>query len=107
MLHPAANRILHLVLVSVFTLSPVLFLSVAHAVEPCCGIVSIDKKTGLVTARDLKTGQTFQFTAKNAALLNTLRIGQKVAADFASGQVSVDRGEACCSIVRQLPNPGR
>jgi hypothetical protein len=66
-------------------------------------------RTGLVTARDLKTGQTFQFTAKNAALLNNLRIGQKVAADFATGQVSVDVDgvEPCCNIVRQLPNPGR
>jgi hypothetical protein len=107
MLHPAANPILHLFLVSVFTLSPLLFLSVADAGDPCCNIVSIDKRTGLVTARNLQTGQTFQFTAKNAALLNTLRIGQKVAADFASGQVSVDRSEPCCNIVRQLPNPGR
>lgn len=65
---------------------------------PCCGIYSIDRATGVVTARETATGHVFRFTVKDRTLLSQLRTGQQVWADYASGMVSVEPGEPCCSI---------
>ena len=46
--------------------------------EPCCAVVAIDPKSGLVTLRNLKTGQASIVTVKDKAKLNTLRVGQQV-----------------------------
>lgn len=66
---------------------------------PCCAIASIDRSTGVVTARETATGHVFRFTVKDRTLLSQLRTGQQVWADYASGTVSVEPGDPCCAIM--------
>jgi len=77
----------------------------AGAAAPCCAITAIDVKTGVVTAKETATGQTFQFKVTDAALLNSLKVGQGVYANFKTRQVSVNGANPCCSIV-SLGKPG-
>ncbi len=65
---------------------------------PCCGIVSIDAATGIITARVTATGNTFQFKAPDSRTLASLRVGQGVFANFGGKQVSLDGRSACCTI---------
>jgi len=44
-----------------------------HAVEDCCNIVSIDRKTGLIVVREIATGLTKALTITNDRLLEQLR----------------------------------
>lgn len=74
--------------------------------EPCCNIVAISQAAALVTARD-QAGKTFQFEVKNAALIRSLRVGQSVYADFATGKVSVNGASPCCAIVRPAEPVGK
>jgi hypothetical protein len=55
-----------------------------------CEITAINAATGLVTARANATGQVFQFSVNDAALLKTLRAGQAIYADFGTQNVSLD-----------------
>ena len=57
--------------------------------EPCCGVTAVDMRTGMVTAREISSGRTFQFKVANPAQLRGLKVGQAVAADFRTGKVSV------------------
>lgn len=70
-----------------------------QAAAPCCAITGINARTGLVTAKVNATGQVFTFQVSNARLLNLLRVGQGVYANFAGKQVSVDGVAPCCAIV--------
>ena len=83
----------------------------AEAITPCCDIAGIHAKTGLVTARVTATGKTFQFKVNDMKLLRSLKVGQKVAADFGTQKVSVDGSVPCCEIVqpalKNLPNAVR
>lgn len=97
-------------------IAPLALMQPAEAIQVCCGITAINIKSGLVTAVDETTGKTFQFKVGDRALLKGLKIGQKVAADFDSGMVSVDPSvnpvEACCNIVqspmqKDLSMPGK
>jgi hypothetical protein len=56
---------------------------------PNCAITSIDASRGLVTASDKQTGRTFQFRLANASLVQALKPGQAVSANFANRQVSL------------------
>lgn len=69
----------------------------ANAIAPCCGVTAVDAKTGVVTARVTATGQIFTFKAPGA-LLQTLKPGSPVYANFAAKQVSLNGSTACCSI---------
>jgi hypothetical protein len=73
----------------------------AHAIEPCCSITAIDARTQMVTARDARTGRTFQFKVAETRALATLKVGQPVFADFTTLKVSIqpDGLEPCCSVV--------
>lgn len=73
--------------------------------EPCCGITSVNTKTGLVTATDKTSGRVFQFQVTDAALIRTLKTGQSVAADFGAGKVTIHGGAPCCFIVTAAPRP--
>lgn len=75
-----------------------------YGADPCCSILTIGAN-GLVTARDSATGKTFQFHATNQAVRNSLRIGQKIHADFGTQQVSVDGLQPCCAIVSVSGGP--
>ncbi len=53
------------------------------AAEPVgAKITAIDAKTGMVTAKETTTGRAFQFQVKDAALLKSLKVGQKISADL-------------------------
>jgi len=73
----------------------------ADAGEPCCSITAIDAKTQTVTARETKTGRTFQFKVTDTKLLPSLKIGQAVHADFKTMKVSLDPDGVtpCCAVV--------
>ena len=54
-----------LILAAVFIVSTI---SVAQVNgQPCCAIISIDTNTGVVTAKTISTGKTFQFRVTSAA----------------------------------------
>ena len=65
---------------------------------PCCGIIAIDQRTGIVSAKVNATGQSFQFNVRDPAALARLRVGQAVYADFTTHRVSLDGRGACCTI---------
>jgi Cu/Ag efflux protein CusF len=75
-----------------------------HGGTPCCGITGM-AAGGLVTAQDTATGKTFQFQVTNQVLAKSLRVGQKVYADFGTQQVSVDGISPCCGIVSAASGP--
>lgn len=62
---------------------------VAWAADPCCAITAIDAKTGVVTAVETDTGRSFEFKVADAALLKTLKVGQKISADLKAGTVTL------------------
>jgi Cu/Ag efflux protein CusF len=68
------------------------------SIDPCCGITSVNAKSGLVNARALDGSRTFQFTVKDKSALSQLRAGQPVYADFGTNKVSVNGAEVCCNI---------
>lgn len=49
-----------------------------HRGEPCCGVTAINQATGVVTLKDLKTGNISQVTVTDKAKLKSLKIGQQV-----------------------------
>ena len=69
---------------------------------PCCAITAINARAGQVTARVNASGQVFTFTA-SASVVNSLKLGQGVYANFTSKQVSLDGRSACCQIVSITP----
>ena len=48
----------------------------AHAMQPCCMIVSIDQAKGIVTLRDNKTGEISAMKVADPAQLAKLKVGQ-------------------------------
>ena len=78
---------------------------ITEAGEPCCGITNIEGK--LITANETATGKTFQFQVTDQVLLKSLRVDQKVHADFTTMKVSVqpDGSEPCCAIVSAAGGP--
>ena len=96
---------LTLVLTMALILGTTAWLGTAHAAEPCCGITAIDAKSQTATARETKTGRTFQFRVADFKTASSLRVGQAVHADFKTMKVSVrpDAQEPCCAIVNVKP----
>ncbi len=62
----------------------------AWAGEPCCAVVSVDTRSGIVSAQDRATQRRFEFKVENAILLRRIQPGQAVTADTASGKVTLD-----------------
>lgn len=60
------------VLIAQFLVEP------AKAGELCCGVVAIDKDKGTVTLKSGQTGKMTTVRIQDPALLNQLRVGQKV-----------------------------
>lgn len=73
------------------------------AQTPCCVITGIDEQTGVVAGKVNATGQDFQFKVTDVALLPSLKIGQKVYANFKTHQVSLNGKAVCCNIVTLGP----
>jgi hypothetical protein len=66
---------------------------------PCCEITAIDARARLVTAKNLESGETFQFRVTDRRLLGSLKVGQSVYADQAAKKVGITPGDPCCTIV--------
>jgi Cu/Ag efflux protein CusF len=62
----------------------------ANPGQPNCQITNIDAATGLVRAKNLSTGQEFQFRVKDSAQLHSLHVGEDFFANLDSRQVSFD-----------------
>ena len=71
----------------------------ANPAAPCCAITTVDSASSLVTAKEDSTGKTFTFKVSDAALLNSLIVGQGIYANFGAKQVSVNGIAPCCAIV--------
>ena len=69
----------------------VVLAAVAPAAEPvgAAKITAVDLRTGLVTAQETASGRAFQFQVNNAALLKSLKLGQKISADFKAMTVTL------------------
>lgn len=76
----------------------------AFAAAPCCAVVSVDLKTGVVTAVVSATHRSFTFQVPSRTELRTIAVGQSVFADFHTGQVSLDGDRSCCAILA-APKP--
>ena len=61
----------------------------AGAGTPCCSVTAIDRKTGIVTAKNTETGETFKIRLGDAAQIGSVKIGDRVSADFQTRQVTV------------------
>ena len=85
----------------VLTLGVVVCFVPADAAEPCCSITALDAKTQTVTAKETRTGRTFQFKVADTKLLTALKFGQAVHADFKTMKVSLnpDGIAPCCNMV--------
>lgn len=66
--------------------------------EPCCDIIAIDLRSGIIVAHEPTNGRVFKFQVMQPSLLRSLKIGQKVYADFDKGKVGLMPGEPCCGI---------
>src|SRR5437588_9397474 len=82
------------------------FVPQASAVQPCCAITNIDARTGVVTAQDRTTGHTFQFTA-SPAVLQKMKVGQGVYANYKTNQVSINNVQPCCGILPPNGKPAK
>lgn len=73
----------------------------AAAMPACCLVVGVDSATSIVTARETSSGYTFKFKVSNKRLLNSLKLGDKVWANFTSKKVRLRRSEEdpCCTIL--------
>ena len=49
-----------------------------HEAAPCCAVTAINQATGVVTLKDLKTGNISQVTVTDMTKLKSLKIGQQV-----------------------------
>ena len=71
------------------------------AASPCCGVVKIDAAARIVTARVTATGYTFRFEVKDRRLLSSIKVADKVWADFAAKTVKLRATDIapCCGII--------
>jgi hypothetical protein len=79
------GRVLLPMLVAMFLNAPA-----GRAQGPCCGITTVDARAGIVTAKVNATGQQFQFTLNNPALLRSLRVAEPVSRSTLWGQASLE-----------------
>jgi len=101
-----ARPIVVIVLVLVALLGQALAPAAQTNTQPSSLIVAIDTRTGIVSAKVSATGEDFQFTLNNPALLGTLKIGKGVYANFQAKQVSLDGLHVAGTIVNVGPPKG-
>ena len=73
------------------------------AATPCCSITAIDTKTGIITAKDTATGETFEFKLGNAAQIRNIKIGDQVSTDFQNREVTVHSFQPVDGIIVKAP----
>jgi hypothetical protein len=72
---------------------------------PCCSITSVDRKAGIVTAKNTATGETFEFRLRDAAQVGNIRIGDQVSTDVRTRQVTVHSFQPVDGILIKTPMP--
>jgi hypothetical protein len=73
---------------------------------PCCSITIIDMKTGIVTAKNTATGETFEFKLGDAAQIRNIKIGDQVSTDFQTREVTVHSFQPVDGIlIKKLMHP--
>jgi Cu/Ag efflux protein CusF len=79
--------------------------SEASAGTPCCSVTAVDKKTGIVTAKNTETGERFKFRLGDAAQVGKIKAGDQVSADFQTRQVTVHSFQPVEGILMRAPKP--
>lgn len=69
----------------------------AWSAEPCCSVVAIDARTGVVSVKDVKTGKLLQYKAEPVGV-KVLKVGDKV--DLVGGQLRTAAGAAIAGRVQ-------
>lgn len=70
----------------------------SDSLAACCDITTIDKAKGVVSARERGSGRIVEFKVADSAVLQKLKVGQAVHANFNTKRVSVDGNTMCCPI---------
>lgn len=75
---------------------------------PCCMVVRVDTAHAIVTARETATGFTFRVEVRAKRALASLKVGDKVWANFTAKKVRLAAGDSlCCPILDGPPPSGR
>jgi hypothetical protein len=74
--------------------------------EACCRVARVDTSAGIVTARETATGYTFRFRVTNRRLLTSIKVADKVWADFLAKGVKLSAADStwCCAIIAAPPD---
>jgi len=80
-----------------FGVALLIWSAAAWSAAPCCGVVAIDAKTGVVSVKDVKTGKVIQYKAEPVGI-KKLKVGQKV--DLVEGQLRTAAGVAIAGQVQ-------
>ena len=72
---------------------------------PCCSVTAVDGKTGIVTAKNTATGETFKIRLGDAAQIGNIKIGDQVSTDFQTRQVTVHSFQPAEGILIRTPKP--
>jgi len=98
--------------VSVLGMALLLAASIALSVPPevgagapCCSVTSVDKKTGVVKAKDADTGETFEIRLHDATQTGNIRTGDRVSTDFETRQVTIHSFQPVEGILIKKPMP--
>ncbi|HET6628394.1 MAG TPA: hypothetical protein VFG91_01335 [Woeseiaceae bacterium] len=92
---------LHIVLVLAALLGGMAAAPVMAAV-PCCAIVAIDARSGVVTVQNVDTGRSYQVKVGDSGALSALKVGQKVNLEISAGKVTLRPAEPVGIRGRQL-----
>jgi hypothetical protein len=72
---------------------------------PCCTVTTVNVKTGIVTAKNTATGETFKFRLVEAAQIGNIKVGDQVSTDFQTRQVTVHSFQPAEGILMRTPRP--
>jgi hypothetical protein len=69
-------------------------------------VARVDSSAGIVTARETATGFTFRFRVANRRLLRSIKVADKVWADFVAKAVKLSPTDStwCCAILAAPPD---
>ncbi len=75
------------------------------AATPCCNITAIDTKTGIVTAKDIATGETIRFRIGDTAQIKNIKIGDPVSMDSQTREMTIHSFQPVGGILIKKPMP--
>src|SRR5205085_942812 len=59
-------------------------------VPACCQVSTVNPQQNVASAKVNASGKVFQFKANNPAAMGSIRVGQRIYANFQSNQISID-----------------